>query len=159
MSQKGLANLLKAVVIGIGLCGLAVYFYFIPAWAQLMLQGLPKYEICYRAWIIFIAITGLPCYLALICGYRIAAEIGRDNSFSTINARLLKYVTWMAAYDSAFLFIGSCVFYALGMSSSALMLHCCLVVFAGVSVTVVTAALSHLVYKAASLKEETELTI
>lgn len=159
MSQKGLANSLKAVIIGIGICGLIVYLYFIPAWGKAILNSAPQYEYCYLPWMIFIWITAIPCYLVLICGYRIAVEIGRDNSFSAINAKLLKYISGLAAFDSVFLFVGSGVFYVLDMSHGGLMLLCIMVVFAGVAVTVAAAALSHLVYKAAALREETELTI
>lgn len=159
MSQKGLANSLKAVMIGIGICGLIVYFNFIPACGKAILYNAPEYEYCYLPWLIFLWITAIPCYLVLICGYRIAVEIGRDNSFSIINARLLKYISGLAAFDSVFLFAGSGIFYALGMSHGGLMLFCVLVVFGGIAVTVAAAALSHLVYKAAALKEETELTI
>ena len=59
----------------------------------------------------------------------------------------------------ALLFVGSGVFYVLGMSHGGLMLFCIMVVFAGVTVTVAAAALSHLVYRAAVLEEESELTI
>ena len=159
MSQKGLANSLKAVMVGIGICGLIVYFNFIPACGKAILYNAPEYEYCYLPWLIFLWITAIPCYLVLICGYRIAVEIGRDNSFSIINARLLKYISGLAALDSVFLFAGSGIFYALGMSHGGLMLFCVLVVFGGIAVTVAAAALSHLVYKAAALKEETELTI
>lgn len=159
MSQKGLANSLKAVMVGIGICGLIVYFNFIPACGKAILYNAPEYEYCYLPWLIFLWITAIPCYLVLICGYRIAVEIGRDNSFSIINARLLKYISGLAAFDSVFLFAGSGIFYALGMSHGGLMLFCVLVVFGGIAVTVAAAALSHLVYKAAALKEETELTI
>lgn len=159
MSQKGLANSLKAVIIGIGICGLIIYFYFLPMWGKAILHNAPQYEYCYLPWMIFLWVTAIPCYLVLICGFRIAVEIGKDNSFSVINAKLLKYISGLAAFDSVLLFVGSGVFYVLDMSHGGLMLLSILVVFGGVTVTVAAAALSHLVYKAAALKEETELTI
>ena len=70
-----------------------------------------------------------------------------------------KYIAALAAFDSVLLFVGSGVFYVVGMSHGILMLLCIVVVFAGVTVTVAAAALSHLVYKAARLEEENELTI
>ena len=45
------------------------------------------------------------------------------------------------------------------MSHGAMMVLCIVVVFAGVTVTVAAASLSHLVYKAAELEKESELTI
>lgn len=159
MSQKGLANSLKAVIIGLGICGLIIYFYFLPIWGKTILFSTPDNSYCYLPWMIFLWITAIPCYLVLICGWRIAAEIGKDNSFSIVNAKLLKYISGLAAFDSIFLFAGSGVLYALNMSHSSWMILSIMVVFAGVTVTVAAAALSHLVYKAAALKEETDLTI
>lgn len=159
MNQKGLANSLKAVIIGIGICGLIIYFYFVPIWAKAVLSNAPAYKYCYIPWMFFLWITAIPCYLVLICAWRIAAEIGKDNLFSSINAKLLKYIAGLAAFDSVFLFAGSSIFYVLDMSDGILMLFTIVVVFAGVTVTVAAAALSHLVYKAAVLKEETDLTI
>lgn len=159
MSQKGLANSLKAVIIGVGICGLIIYFYILPIWGKTMAASLPAYERAYLPWMIFLWVTAIPCYLVLVCGWRIAAEIGKDNSFSSINARLLKYIAGLAALDSVILFIGSGVFYVLNMSNGVLLMINIVIVFAGVTVTVAAAALSHLVYKAAALKEETDLTI
>lgn len=159
MSQKGLANSLRAVIIGIGICGVLIYFYFLPVWGRAVINQAEGYERCYLPWIIFLWITAVPCYLALICGFKIASEIGKDNSFSEINARLLKYISGLAAFDSVFLFAGSIILYILDMSHGVLVLLTIMVVFGGITVTVAAAALSHLVYKAAALKKESELTI
>jgi len=159
MSQKGLANSLKAVIIGIGICGLIVYFYFLPVWGKTILFNTPENSHCYLPWMIFLWITAIPCYLVLICGWRIASEIGKDNSFSEINAKLLKYISALAAFDSVFLFVGSGVLYVFNMSHNSWILLAIIIVFMGVTVTVAAAALSHLVYKAAALKKEVDLTI
>ena len=159
MSQKGLANSLKAVIIGVAVCGLVIYFYFLPVWGRAIIRAAPGYERCYIPWMVFLWITAVPCYLVLLCGWKISSEIGADRSFSGYNARLLKYISGLAAFDSVLLFVGSGVFYVLGMSHGGLMLFCIMVVFAGVTVTVAAAALSHLVYREAVLEEESELTI
>ena len=111
MSQKDLANSLKAVIIGVGLCGLVIYFYFLPVWGKAILQYAPEYAHCYFPWMLFLWITAVPCYLVLLCGWKISVEIGKDNSFSAVNARLLKYIAGLAAFDSVLLFVGSGVFY------------------------------------------------
>lgn len=159
MSQKGLANSLKAVIIGIGACGLAIYFYFLPVWGKVIVNSAEGYEDCYLPWMFFLWITAIPCYLVLFCGWKIASEIGRDNSFSDINAKLLKYIAGLTAFDSVFLFVGSIVLYILNLSHVTVVLLSMVIVFAGITVTVAAAALSHLVYKAAVLKKESELTI
>lgn len=159
MSQKGLANSLKAAIFGVGICGLTIYFYFLPSWGKTIVHYAPEYKQCYSAWILFFWITAIPCYLVLLCCWKIASEIGRDNSFSAVNARLLKYIAELSAFDSVLLFVGNLVFYFLGMNHRGLMLLSVIVVFVGMAVTVAASALSYLVYKAALLKEENELTI
>lgn len=159
MSQKGFANSIKAAIIGMGICGLVVYFYFLPMWGKTAVAAVPEYTDAYIPWMIFLWITAIPCYLVLVCGWRIATEIGKDNSFSTVNAKLLKYVAALAAFDTVFLFIGSSIFYVLNMCTSILMLMALIVSLAGVAIIIVAAAASHLVYKAAAMKEENELTI
>ncbi len=159
MSQRGLANALKAVIVGVAVCGLIIYFYFLPVWGKAVIHSVPSYEKCYVPWMLFLWATAIPCYLVLLCGWRISGEIGADRSFSARNARLLKYIAALAAFDSVLLFAGSGIFYVLGMSHGVMMLLCIVVSFAGVTVTVAAAALSHLVYKAAELEEESELTI
>lgn len=159
MSQRGLANSLKAGIIGIGMCGLIIYFYFLPAIGKVILRDMPQYGHGYIPWMIFLWITGIPCYLVLLCCWKVASEIGRDNSFSYINAKMLKYIAALAAFDSCFLFVGSGIFFTLDMCGVGLLLLLFVVVFFGATVTVAAAALSHLIYKAAELAEQNELTI
>ena len=110
-------------------------------------------------WLLFLWSTGLPVLCALFLCWRIATNIGNDRSFSLENASLLKWISWLAAADSAYFFIGNIVLLALGMSHPGVTLVALLVVFCGFAMTVAAAALSHLVLKAADLEEQSELTI
>lgn len=159
MSQKGLANSLKAIIIGLAVCGLLIYFYFLPVWGMALVGDFPEYARAYWPWLIILWISAIPCYLVLICGWRVATEIGKDNSFSDINAQMLKKIALLAAIDSVYIFIVGGVMFALRMSSGIVEILVLFVVFAGIVMTVAAAALSHLVYKAAAMKEENDLTI
>ena len=159
MSQKGLANSLKAIIIGLAVCGLLIYFYFLPVWGKALVGDFPQYEDAYWPWLIILWMSAIPCYLVLLCGWRISTEIGKDNSFSEINAKMLKTIALLAAMDSAYIFVAGGILFALGMSTGIVEVLILFVVFAGVVVTVAAAALSHLVYKAAAMKEENDLTI
>ncbi|MBE6908550.1 MAG: DUF2975 domain-containing protein [Ruminococcaceae bacterium] len=159
MEQKALSNWLKIVLLGVGLCGLIVYFFIIPSYGQNLAQRNPEFAHCYVPWLVFLWITAMPCYAALALGWRIAANIGRDQSFSRANAEHLKRISWLAACDSAYFFVGNVVLLLLNMSHPGITLLSLLVVFAGIAVTVAAAALSHLVQKAAVLQEQSDLTI
>ena len=159
MEQKALSKWLKIIIIGVGICGLVGYFLVIPSFGQSLARQYPEFSGRYLPWLIFIWVTAIPCYIALFFGWKIAANIGADRSFSVENANLLKWISWLAAEDSIYFFAGNVALLLLGMSHPGVVLASLLVVFAGVAITVAAAALSHLVRKAAALQEESDLTI
>ncbi len=159
MEQKALSKWLKIIIIGVGICGLVGYFLVIPRFGQSLARQYPEFSGRYLPWLIFIWLTAIPCYIALFFGWKIAANIGTDRSFSVENANLLKWISWLAAGDSIYFFAGNVTLLLLGMSHPGVVLASLLVVFAGVAITVAAAALSHLVRKAAALQEESDLTI
>lgn len=159
MKQKSLSNWLKAILIGIGVCGLVFYLYILPDWGKSLAGHYPEYAHAYWPWLIFLWVTAVPCYTVLVLGWKIAVNIGRDRSFSQENARLLKWISWLAAGDTAFFFAGNTVLLFLNMNHPGIVLLAMVVAFAGVAVAVAAAALSHLVQKAADLQEQSDLTI
>ncbi len=87
MEQKALSKWLKVIIIGVGICGLVVYFLILPEFGKTMVEKYPEFQNRYYPWLIFLWATGIPCYTALVFGWKIAANIGRDRSFSMDNAR------------------------------------------------------------------------
>ncbi len=159
MEQKTLSRWLKVILVGVGLCGLVVYGAVLPLYGQSLVGQNPDMANRYWPWLIFLWATGVPCYAALVIGWRIAVNIGKDRSFSEDNARHLKRIALLAAGDAVFFFIGNIVLLFANMSHPGVVLGSLLVVFAGVAVSVAAAALSHLVLKAALLQEQSDLTI
>ena len=159
MEQKTLSRWLKLVLVGVGLCGLVVYGAILPLYGQSILSLNPDMGNRYWPWLIFLWASGVPCYAALVIGWRIAENIGRDHSFSEDNARYLKRIALLAAGDAVFFFVGNIVLLFANMSHPGVVLGSLLVVFAGVAVSIAAAALSHLVLKAALLQEQSDLTI
>ena len=159
MEQKTLSKWLKLILLGMGICGLAVYFLVVPSFGDSLRSQYPEFAGRYWPWLIFIWISGIPCYAALVLGWRIAANIGRDASFSMENARFLRSIAILAAVDAAYVFLGNLAMLFLDMSHPGVVLLSLLVVFAGAAVAVAAGALSHLVRKAALLQEENDLTI
>ena len=159
MNNRKLSAWLKGVIIGIGICGLIVYFVILPSVAASMRASYPEFSTRHWPWLIFLWGTALPCFAALIMGWMIAVSIGKDHSFSEKNARLLQRIAWLAAGDTAYFFLGNTVLLFLSMSHPGILLLSLLVCFAGVAVTVAAVCLSHLVYKAADLQNQSDLTI
>ncbi len=160
MRQKALSNWLKFIIIGVGLCGLVVYLLVVPMLGQTVAVAEDGvFDHLYWPWLVLIWVTALPVYAALAFGWIIAVNIGKDRSFSVENARLLKWISGLAAGDAAFFFLGNILYLFLSWSHPGVTLLSLIVVFVGVAISVAAAALSHLVMKAALLQEQEELTI
>ncbi|MCR4895192.1 MAG: DUF2975 domain-containing protein [Lachnospiraceae bacterium] len=159
MEQKALARLLKGCLIGLGIVGLVVYGMIIPMYGQSVVVQYPEFSYCYLPWLIFLWITAIPCYAVLVIGWRIAGKIGEDRSFCYENAKWLKWIAWLAFGDTIFFFVGNVILLFLGMNHPGIALFSLVVDFVGVAIGVASAALSHLVQKAAEMQEQSDLTI
>ena len=159
MEQKNLSKWLKIILIGVGICGLVVYFLILPSYGISLVGQYPEFSDRYWPWLIFLWLTAVPCYAALVYGWKIASLIGRGRSFSEDNARHLKRISWLAAGDAAFFFLGNIVLLFSNMSHPGIVLLSFLFVFAGAAIAVAAAALSHLVKNAAELQQQSDLTI
>ena len=159
MKQKSLSNWLKAIIIGMGFIGLAFYGLVVPALGNDLVSHYPEYNDAYYLWVVFLWLTAIPCYIVLYLAWKISANIGKDNSFSKGNAVCMKYISMLAAGDSIFFFVGNIVYLVIGFNHPSVVLASLVIVFIGVSIAVAAAVLSHLILKAAQLKEENDLTI
>ncbi len=159
MEQKALSKWLKIILIDVGICGLIVYLMIIPSYGQSLVFDYPEFSNRFWPWLTFLWASGIPCYTALVFGWKISSNIGRDRSFSNENAKYLKWISWLAAGDGIFFFVGNVILLFADMSHPGVALLSLLIVFAGVAVAVAAAALSHLIQKAAVLQEQSDLTI
>lgn len=159
MKQKNLSGWLKLITIGMALIGAVLYLAVFPVLGSEAVHKYPEYSHCFYPWIIFLWLTAVPCYLVLIFAWKISGNIGNDNSFCKKNADMMKNISVLAALDSAFFFAGNIVYWFIGYNHPSILLASFIVVFIGVAISVDSAALSHLIYKAADMKEENDLTI
>ena len=159
MNQSSLSKWLKWIIVVVGLCGLFVYTWVIPSLGHMLLSEYPEFAYCYLPWMILIWVTGIPCYVVLAFGWGIAANIGRDRSFSLENATLLKRIAVLAAVDTGFFFVMNIIYLFLNMNHPGIVLLSLIVLVVGIAISAVSAALSHLVRKAADLQEQSDLTI
>lgn len=162
MKQKSLSNWLKIIFAGVAVCMAVVYCYLLPVWGRECFNTSFFYtedSAWFTPWLIVTLITAVPCCIAIVLGWRIAIEIGRDNSFSETNSKLLMNISFLAALDAGYYFVANIVLLIIGMNHPAVFFLVIMVCFAGVAISGVSAALSHLVYKAAKINEENELTI
>lgn len=159
MEQKTLSRWLKCIIIGMGVCGVIIYAAVVPALGMSLRAEYPEFAMCFLPWLIFIWGSGIPCFAVLVLAWRIASNIGLDRSFSEENAKWLLWISCLAAGDAGFFFLGNILLLLLSMNHPGIVLASMLVVFVGVAVAAASAALSHLVKKAAALQEQSDWTI
>lgn len=160
MKQEILAKWLKIIIIGVSICMLIVYAYVTPAFGSNLVYNMyPEFISWYKPWLIFILITAIPIILALASCWRIASEIGRDNSFSYKNAKMLKRIAVLAIADAGYFFLGNVVLLFANMNHPGILMLSLMLAFAGIAIAVAFLGLSYLVTKAAEIREENELTI
>ena len=145
MKQKKLANWLKVMIVGVGICGVLFALFVLPMLGKTIMT--------------LSILTGLPCYLALWLSWEIMSAIAKDESFTVKNAEYLKKISFLATADVVFLLAWNVILFALKMSNLNIFLVCLLIDFMGVVIAVIFAALSHLVGKAAVLQEQSDYTI
>ena len=159
MTQKGLSNALKAIAITMGFCGLLIYIYIVPTVLNGYIDEGQMAQKNMLPLLIPICITSIPVFIALVFGYKIANEIGKDNSFSEKNSTLLKNISYLSMIDTIIVAILSIASFILKLCPGILIMFFILVVVAGIVIFIITATLSHLVLKAAIMKQEQDLTI
>lgn len=145
MKQKKLANWLKVMIVGVGICGVLLAIFVLPLFGKTVLTlGL---------------LTGLPCYLALWFSWMIMSNIANNQSFTMINARYLKNISTLATIDVIFLLAWNVILFGWKYRDLHMFLVCLLIDFMGIVIAVIFAALSHLVGRAADLQEQSDYTI
>ena len=158
MTSKNLSNLMKVIIIIFGICGIVLYgitvfkgFDFINGYPLNTTKNLP--------WMIFLLITGIPCYVDLYQGWRIADTISTDGAFCKDNSRRLKVIGILALITSVYHFIGDTTFLLLGTINTPLYLCEILIFVIGIAIAITSFVLSYLTSKATTIKEENDLTI
>ena len=160
MKQEKLSKWLKLMIIGVSICIAIVYAYITPSFGQNLIYSMfPEFSNWFMPWMIFILITAIPMIPALVYCWKIATEIGKDNSFSYVNAKLLKKISVLAVIDAVYFLAGNILLWLLNMNHPGIIVMSLMLVFAGIAIAVASSALSHLVFKAAEIREENELTI
>lgn len=159
MKQHEIAKWLKGICFGIAVMGFIFFGYIIPNLALESKRLNP--EIAYLFWpgLISVWTIGILSYSILFQFWKVCVQIGLDNSFSPETSKSFAIISKLGVVISIICFCGMLY---LGMNkwlNLGLMFLLAGVIFIGITVTVLGAALSHLILKAYELKKENELTI
>lgn len=159
MEQRKLSRWLKCIIAGVGICGLFLYAIVIPVFGLNLRIIYPEFSHCFWHWLVFLWVSAVPCYAGLFFCWKIATNIGKNQSFSIANAKKFKWISVLSAGDAIYFFVGNIVLFFLEMNHPSVMIASLTVVFVGVAVSVAAEVLSRLVMKAAALQEQSDWTI
>lgn len=156
MGRVGLVRTLKGVILFLAVMAAVCYLKVFPQ--RIWEAG----EIYGMGWLVTpgiaaVSLSAIPIAIALALFWNICTDIGRDNSFCHENARRLSGIGFCALLDTGYCAIGTVVIELLvGSPIWVLGLGACTV---GLAIALAAFLLSHLVLKAADLKDENDLTI
>lgn len=160
MKQKEMSNYLKMITTGIAILLLLFVVWFLPTVLKDVLYELGG-KAGYSGVIALIWATAIPCFLCLGIFWGICTRIGKDRSFTMDNADALKKMSFLMMGDSVVYVVFLLWYFVVGWAKQAVWLVFPIVlgIFICVTLSILCAALSHLVQKASVMQEEQELTI
>ena len=166
MKQKELSIWLKGIVIVCAGFGAVMAAVLMPQFALYISYEYPIMDNIMPYWNLFIALTGIIFYIGLLYIWFICNDIAADNSFSIENSKRLKVLSRLALLEALLYMIACVIFAGISISTSSLIATDMwvlaigiFVIFVAIIITIVMASLSHLVEKAAILKEDSDLTV
>lgn len=159
MSQKSIYSWMRIAILAIAAGGIFVYAYLLPLWGNDIIQTNPELSHWLWPWLLFLWVTAVPIYWAMILAWNVSSQIKRDITFTRKTASLLKQISLLAFAEAGYFFAGNCLLTLLGMSHPGVFLVSCVLTAFIVLVALVFAALSHFVLKAAVLQEEADATV
>lgn len=156
MSQRSLANWIKAIVIGVGLGGVLIYFGLEMFLGSLMINGYIGQSIDTYFWNILILTTLVPCYGVLFFVWKMAHQVEIDNSFSFQNVSYLKWIMMLCIIIAIIFFFGNLILLVMNLNHLYIFILSLFFCFLVLAIGIIAAVLAHLVEKAAIIKAEND---
>lgn len=159
MKQNEMARWLKLVTLLAAAAGILAIVFLIPSLLDVLLPSDSCASILWLPLVGFVWLTALPCFACLWQFWGICTRIGQDRSFCAENAAALKRISQLLLFDCVLYCIAALGAAMLGLLTFSRALFLVTILLVGFTLTVLSAALSHLILKAAALQQDADLTI
>ena len=157
MNRKHSLNLLKLACVLTALMGVALFFFVAPA---VVMDYASHREPRFWIDLIYIWIVGALSFAALGQAWKICVEIGRDNTFSEVNARGLVRISRLMGTACALMAVGLAVLlFGRGQPDPVLEGLTALGALIALVLALFASAMAQLIRAGAALKDENDLTI
>ena len=159
MQQMEVSKWLKGITIAIAVIGLLFFTLVMPVMAEECAASYPALAFLYWPGIVFGGVTAVFCYAILYQFWKVCVQIGKDNSFSYENAKAFKNMSRLLIVLAELWFFALLILAVKHWLNFEIGMKIIVIIFLWTAIAVLTAALSHLVWKAYEMKQENELTI
>ena len=162
MKKKTMTHLLHVVLIVGAVLLIGVFFIGVPMYGKYMATvAAPEFAYAYWPCLIWAWCFAIPIFAAMLPAWRIFSSISApEGAFSRANASCFRWIAKLAFADAVIFPVGMLIVGSMGAGSPGLVvLITPAMIFVCVAVGLVMLVLSHLVDEAASLKEDSDLTI
>ena len=159
MNQKSLSIWLRAICAVGMLCTLFLSLVVMPTLGRAVAYDYEELAWLYWPCLAFFGLTAAVVIAFLALVWLIARDIGRDRSFTFVNARRLGACSVLALADTLLYAAVGCVLMAFNLLHFTLLVLGVILCAVGAAVSVACAALSHLTRKAADMQSENDLTV
>ena len=157
MKRLGLVRTLKGTILFLAVMAAVCYIGIFPGTIREMGAQNAGTAWLVTPGIIAVSISAAPIAIALVLFWQICTEIGRDNSFCHKNASRLTGIGFCALVDTGYCAVGTVTLEI--MVGSPIWVTGMMVCTVGLAIALAAFLLSHLVWKAADMKAENDLTI
>ena len=157
MKRVALVRTLKGVVVFLAV--LAAIFYGLVFPDLIRSVGAEAFDWLVTPAIVAVSLSAIPIAVALVLFWRICTDIGRDNSFCHKNAWRLSGIGFCALADTAYCVVGTVTIFVITGGHPGVLLVAAAAILIGLAIALAAFLLSHLVLKAAEMKDENDLTI
>jgi len=159
MTQAEISKWLKAVTILLAAMGVVFFGVIVPVLALISRRSYPDLAFLFYPGLAYNFAIAVPCYAILYHFWKVCRQIRQDNSFSKENADSFVAISRLALFLTVEWFAGLLFLTFGGWMKTGALVILIFGIFLSIIVTVISAALSHLIRKAYELRQENELTI
>jgi hypothetical protein len=147
---------MKGSVFAAAVCGLFLCVFAVPSFGNSMIQANPECSGWFWPWLIFAWLFSLPCFAILVFVWKVSDAVIHETVFTVKTAKWVKTGAVLLLSDTVFLFVGNVVLVLLNMSHPGVLLLSVIGAIFAVALSLLAAALSRYLTKAAVLQEESE---
>lgn len=156
MSRKLISAMVKTTIIFLAITGV-ICCVMMPTIVKYILPGFSSRTHLY--WTVFLIISSIPCFCALLPAWKIADNIKNSKAFCQNNAKMMHLIGIFMALDTILIFIVNIIYLVCKISFIYLFSAFFLIIAIFFALSVCSFALSSLIANATELQIQSDLTI